>query len=182
MDYPTFKNAINALEVWRIQTNQKDFHFPDSRDPAFQKISQNENITAQDFEKAIVCLCGWREDREELSTGMLAIVSVITNRSKAGWFGGNQYSNVVAKDQFSSMTIPDDPQLNKYPQEDDVEFGKVLANIDRVYDGTIQDRTNGALYYANLKYVTSGWFLDNIVRNVKEHPVCASIGRTTFFK
>lgn len=174
---------MNALEAWRKQENQHNFHFPDSRDPIFQKISQTEKITTQDFEKAVVAVCCWRENREDGYYGQIAIGHVINNRAKAGWFGGNQYMNVVAKDQFSSMTIPDDPQLDKYPLESDTEFQKVLANIDALFENELLDRTGGALYYADLSFIQeNGWFQREIIDKPNEHERLAVIGRTTFFK
>lgn len=181
MTFEVFSNAISALKNWRLANEKNSWEFPDSRDPAFQKYLTDENLTAQDFEKGIVCLCCWREDREDLSPGMCAIGQVINNRAKKGWFHGNQYSNVIAKNQFSSISVPGDPQLEKYPAENDVEFGKVLSQIDDLFEGELLDRTDGALYYADIRYVTSGWFDREIIQNPSEHPRTAVIGRTTFF-
>ena len=45
-----------------------------------------------------------------------------------------------------------------------------------------KDQGNGALYYANLAHVSSGWFEDNIVKNTVLHPQVAVIGKQTFYK
>lgn len=182
MDFPTYQSAINALKAWRIATEHHDYQFPDSRDPAFQKYLTDANSTPQLFEQAVVCLCGWREEREDLYPGMCAVLQVINNRAKAGWHHGNQYENVIAENQFSSMTIPNDPQLDKYPLEIELEFEKLLANVENVYENEIIDKTDGALYYANLAAIEpGGWFAREIVQS-PEHPRLSVIGRTTFFK
>lgn len=181
MNFQVFSSAISALKNWRLANEKNSWEFPDSRDPSFQKFLTDENLTAQDFEKGIVCLCCWREMRSQLYAGMMAVACVINNRAKKGWFHGNQYSNTVAKNQFSSMTVPGDPQLEKYPAEDDTEFNKLLAAIDLLYEGEVLDRTDGALYYAVLADSTSGWFFREIVNRPEEHPRLAEIGRTSFF-
>lgn len=181
MDFPTYQFAINALKAWRTNTEHYDYQFPDSRDPVFQKYLIDEKSTPQLFEQAVVALCCWREDREDLYPGMIAIGQVINNRAKAGWHHGNLYSNVIAEDQFSSMTFPHDLQLDKYPLESELEYEKLLANLDNLYENELIDKTDGALYYADLRYVTSGWFLREIIQNSQEHERLAVIGRTTFF-
>lgn len=182
MNYQIFENAVNALTTWRMHNSQPNYEFPDIRIPDFQKLCAAHSLTAQDFGKAIVCLCCWREMRSELYTGMIAVANVINNRAKKGWYGGDPYTNTIEKNQFSSMTVPSDPQLDKYPDGNDVEFGKLLDKIDALYDGQLIDRTDGALYYAVLADSTSSWFLKNIADNPTEHPRTAQIGQTIFFE
>lgn len=182
MTFDVFQKSVDALHKWRQVVGQENYHFPDSRDPSFQKYLASEGANAQDYEKAIVCLCCWRENREDLYTGMMAIAQVINNRARKGWHHGNAYQNVIEKNQFSSMSVPDDKQLNLYPEDKDVEFGKLLTNIDSLYENELIDRTDGSLYYANLMYIDhGGWFERNISHN-PEHPRLATIGRTTFFQ
>lgn len=181
MDFPIYQNSISVLKNWRTDTNQANYQFPDSRNPDFQKYLLAGKVTAQVFEQAIVALCCWREDREDLYPGMIAVGQVINNRAKAGWFHGNAYQNVVAENQFSSMTVPTDPQLNDYPLNSETEFLKLLANMDNLFENELIDKTDGALYYADLSAVSSGWFRNEILNNPGEHPRLAIIGRTTFF-
>jgi len=182
MNFETFQKSVNALKAWRLAADQPSHHFPDSRDPEFHKHLVEQAVTSQDYEISIVCLCCWRENREDLYAGEMAIAHVINNRAKRGWNHGNQYMNVTAKNQFSSMVIPGDLQLDKYPLENDVEFGKLLENIDDLYRGELIDRTDGAVYYANLKYIQpGGWFARNIISNSAKFPRLAVIGRTTYF-
>jgi|SRR5882762_8468305 len=181
MNFETFQKSVNALKSWRLAADQPSHHFPDSRDPEFQKHLVEHAVTSQDYEISIVCLCCWREMRSQLYAGMIAVAHVINNRSKKGWHHGNQYMNVIAVNQFSSMSVPSDLQLNKYPLENDVEFGKLLENIQDLFDNNLIDKTDGSLYYAVLQDSTSGWFFKNIVNN-PEHPRLATIGRTTFFQ
>ena len=83
---------------------------------------------------------------------------------------------ILGPNQFTSMVdggkpLPDDPQA--------VEATSITQSF---LDGKQEkDVTNGALYYANLATATSGWFEDNIVKNVSQHPVTAKIGAHTYF-
>lgn len=181
MDYSTYNKAISALHTWRGETKSANYQYPDSRDPAFQKALLINQATAQDFETAIVCLCCWREMRSYLYRGMIAIAHVIHNRAKAGWFHGNEYQNVIAENQFSSMTIHNDPQLVKYPEQFDLQFEKLLVNVCAAMDEELVDPTNGAMYYAALAHANSPWFL-NLIKDKKEHPLVFQLGNTTFYK
>jgi len=182
MDYQTFKKSVEALKAWRVSASQPSHHYPDSRDPEFQKHLVEQAVTSQDYEISVVCLCCWRENREDLYAGEMAIAHVINNRAKRGWNHGNQYMNVTAKNQFSSMVIPGDPQLDKYPLENDVEFEKLLENISDLESGNLIDKTDGSVYYGNLRYIQKGgWFERTILPNPAKFPRLATIGRTTYF-
>jgi spore germination cell wall hydrolase CwlJ-like protein len=129
-------------------------------------------------------LCAWKEARGEGTPGMLATMQVICNRAVA-WFGNHIesiHNAVYAKNQFTSMSVPSDPEFNLAPGENDASFDFCVQMAPGVLQGLQPDTTAGALYYANLSEVTSGWFIENIVNDPGNHPKTAVIGRQTFFK
>lgn len=136
-----------------------------------------------DFEKAIVALACWREMRGEGVNGMLSVAFVLRNRAKAGWFHGSIYENVIAHNQFSSMTVEGDHNTDEFPDTREPQFQTLLQLLDEVFDDSrIDNLTNGALYYAVIQDSTSGWFKHNILDKPDEHPRVAQLGKTTFFK
>jgi hypothetical protein len=153
--------------------------------PTLQGYKGEINVTPDDYTKAIACLLAEREERSNGVNGMLGVLFVVRNRSKAGWFGGGWLNNMEAHNQFSSMTIKGDAMTVYYPDPRDPAFQKVMQLVDDIYDDNLQDLTNGALYYADLTspaFVKDGWFDRNIVQDSNGHPRCAQIGTTTYFK
>jgi N-acetylmuramoyl-L-alanine amidase len=127
-----------------------------------------------------LALCAWKEARGEGTPGMLAVMAVICNRARA--WDDTVHQCVYAKNQFTSMSVPSDPEFNLSPGEDDASYEFCLQMAPRFLAGSQPDPTNGALYYANLSAVTSGWFVENIVNDPAQHPQTAVIGRQTFFR
>ena len=139
------------------------------------------SVSSTDFQNAIAALCAWREMRGDLYAGMAAVLHVIRNRVKAGWFHASVYDNVVAKNQFSSMTVLGDPETVLYPDTTEQQFGFLLEGTERLLAGEIKDSTNGATYYGVLDHVRSPWFTTHIAQS--EHfERCATIGKTSFFR
>lgn len=130
-----------------------------------------------------LALCIWKEARGEGNDGMRAVAHVIANRA-AHWYGNHEESvhhAVFAKNQFTSMSVPSDPEFNLEPKEDDEQYTYCVSLAPSVLNGADADLTNGALYYANLKYASSGWFFDHIVQDNVNHPQLAVIGHQTFY-
>jgi N-acetylmuramoyl-L-alanine amidase len=128
----------------------------------------------------LIALCLWREARGEGSEGMLAVACVIRNRVKAKW--GDWMKVIMGKNQFTSMSVKSDPQIDLQPKAGDKLYAKALAIAEGVYDDEIDDITKGALYYGNLKAIDKGgWFERNIVNKPAEHPETVSIGNHSFF-
>lgn len=139
----------------------------------------------KDFEKTIVALFTWREASGEGRDGMKAVMCVARNRVLAGHHTWGEI--ILAHNQFSSMTVKGDGQTVAYPTASDKAFIDSMALVDEIYgtdgsNGPSSDITGGALYYANLKTATSGWFFDNIVNKPDIHPVTLELGHHTFFK
>lgn len=130
-----------------------------------------------------LALCIWKEARGEGNDGMRAVAHVIMNRC-AAWYvhvTDPVHYAVYAKNQFTSMSVPSDPEFNLEPGTNDSSYSNAVAMCGEILDGTDEDTTQGALYYANLREVTSGWFVNNIVKN-PAHPMTVTIGKQTFFK
>lgn len=134
-----------------------------------------------------MALCVWKESRGEGQEGMEAVAYVILNRAKAWYSHTNErvHAAVYAKNQFTSMSVPSDPEFSLTPHPSDPQYAfcdtlctSLLANAD---NSLMNDPTHGALYYANLAESTSGWFFDNVVRS-PAHPLLATIGKQNFFK
>lgn len=180
MNLDTFNKSIQVVKDWRLKHGKKDYEWPDPRDPKFQDELAEAPVVAQDIEKSLVALCAWREMRGDLYQGMSSVVHVIHNRQVAGMFRSHLSDDVTGKNQFSSMTVPGDHNLTRYP-EGDYNFVKILENIEIILDGKAFDITMGSLYYGVIENVTSGWFMREIVHN-PEYERTVQIGRTTFFK
>ncbi len=178
MTFETFTKCMQVIKEWRAKHGKHDYQWPETRDPFFQEELTNSAVVAQDIEKSLVALCAWREMRGDLYQGMSAVVHVIHNRQVAGMFRSHLDEDVTGKNQFSSMTIPGDPNLVKYPG-DDKNFLKILENLDMILEGKAFDITGGSLYYGVIADITSGWFQKEIVEKRQR---TVQIGRTTFFK
>lgn len=131
-----------------------------------------------------MALCVWKEARGDGQLGMEAVANVINNRAKT-WYSHSEnpiHAAVYAKNQFTSMSVPHDPEFNLEPRPEDVSF--ILANqiCKNVLGGSSVDLTDGACYYYNPKTATSKWFTDNIVNNPEVHPKLVVIGKQEFYK
>lgn len=134
-----------------------------------------------------MALCVWKEARGEGNEGMEAVAYVILSRAKA-WYSHTAeavHAAVYAKNQFTSMSVPSDPEFSLMPHPNDPQYAycdtlctSLLSNAD---DSAANDPTHGALYYADLPDCTSGWFFNNIV-NSPAHPLLATIGHQNFYK
>lgn len=128
-------------------------------------------------------LCLWREARGEGHEGMRAVAWVIQNRAKA--WGKSILQILMAPNQFTSMRDklqPDGTWKFEFPPDADPEWEDARQIVGDLITGKdTDDPTDGALYYANLRAATSGWFFENIV-NSPEHPKTVQIGHHAFFK
>jgi spore germination cell wall hydrolase CwlJ-like protein len=141
-------------------------------------------MTYDDNDLASMALCVWREARGEGELGMKAVADVIANRAKA-WYSHLPepvHAAVYARNQFTSMSVPSDPEFNLEPKPGDAQFAFCQSICKPILDGQMSDVTNNALYYCNPKEATSGWFFDHIVADSLNHPQVATIGRQFFYR
>jgi spore germination cell wall hydrolase CwlJ-like protein len=130
-----------------------------------------------------LALMAWREARGEGSQGMLAVMHVAVNRAR-DWQGGQPgsiFAVIYAKNQFTSMSVPSDPQYNLGPQPGDLDAAFARRSAPAVASGRDEDLTHGAHYYANLETGHSAWFESAIIGNPKDHPETVKIRHHTFF-
>jgi spore germination cell wall hydrolase CwlJ-like protein len=132
-------------------------------------------MTAADYSKFLLALVMYREARGEGQTGMLAVGHVIANRCHM--WGKTYHDVILGENQFTSMSVHADPNDIAWPVLED----EVFYLAENVYSGMASDVTNGALYYADETFVTSGWYEREIISSGL-HPVLVKIGRHTFRK
>lgn len=131
-----------------------------------------------------LALCAWKEARGEGPSGMRAVMHVIYHRALR-WYSHTDHpvhAAVYAKNQFTSMSVPSDPEFNLEPGDNDQQYTYCVQLAPTVLADNDPDNTGNACYYANLKTATSGWFFDNIVQDTINHPQTAVVGHQTFFK
>jgi spore germination cell wall hydrolase CwlJ-like protein len=131
-----------------------------------------------------VALCQWREARSEGEIGMRAVGHVIVNRA-ASWYHQMRYPvhfAVYAKNQFTSMSCPSDPQYRRFPAEVDPQWQFCQQIAPEILADADPDPTNGALYYANLEIITPGcWFEIEVVLKPQIHPLLIVIRNHHFY-
>ena len=126
-------------------------------------------------------LCVWKEARGEQQAGMRAVAHVLFNRVGAVGFPHTLHDVVYQKNAFTSMSVSSDPEYSLMPPPNDPPYAYASQIVQAVAAGTDIDSTSHAHYYANLKNVTSGWFLNHIVKDTVLHPQTVVIGRQTFY-
>lgn len=139
-------------------------------------------VTYDNNDLQSVALCAWKEARGEGHDGMRAVMHVILHRALR-WYPHSEHplhDSVYAKNQFTSMSVPCDPEFNLEPHPEDVQWQYCEALVPSIVAEQDADITHGALYYARLSEVTSGWFKENIVDN-PAHPLKATIGHQVFY-
>jgi N-acetylmuramoyl-L-alanine amidase len=119
--------------------------------------------------------CLWGEARGEGYCGMMAVACVIWNRHLR--WNKTVEEVVTGPNQFTSMA-----GAGPQPAENDPQYMQAVSIVSGFYTGFVEDITNGACYYANLKTATSGWFFDTIVADKVNHAMVAIIKEHTFFK
>jgi len=144
-----------------------------------------------DIENA--ALCSWREARSDGSTGMHAVLHCLKNRVGFPGFAHTLHDIIYGKNQFSSMSVPSDPEfsldphdITKVSKEDYILYMAALDLAQIVLNTDDADPTGNAHYYANLKTANSGWFARNISgpdgNGTPEHPKTVQILHHTFYK
>lgn len=126
-------------------------------------------------------LCAYKEARGDGSTGMHAVLHCIKNRVGFVGFAKNIHDVIYGKNQFTSMSVPSDPQFNLEPPANGLGWleAQRLANV--VLNTDDADPTGGARYYRNEKTATSGWFQRVIADDSFNHPMTVKILNHTFY-
>lgn len=145
-------------------------------------MSKQVEFDSNDIHNA--ALCAWKEARGEGQQGMLAVLCVLRNRVGSYGFPDDLHTIIYGKNQFTSMSVPSDPEFSLQPPENDNMFSFALNDSRIIFSNAgAEDITNAARYYANLHNISKeGWFYRNIVLIGAEHPITAQIGKHTFFR
>lgn len=110
------------------------------------------------------------------------IMSVFGNRFRAGQGSWLEVLERVPKYMAESEL----PEL-KYPSIWEPAFVKTLHSVDGVFEGSAQDLSKGALYFADLNNVQRPWFKEHIIDAVdfstglRRHPQVANMNSLSFF-
>jgi hypothetical protein len=127
-------------------------------------------MTAEQFTKAALLLASWRmAPTKELQTLKLMAL-VLRNRVKAGWHGGDWLKVIERAGDASAYVLPAMVD-ESYPELGDPSVQRFLWEVDKVYEGTAEDKiTGGGLWWCELNKVDRSWFLENICRKPDQHP------------
>jgi spore germination cell wall hydrolase CwlJ-like protein len=68
----------------------------------------------------------WREVRNESYACMLAVAYTLVTRTDQGRWGKGILGVIGAPKQYTSMTHPKDPQLTRFPADDDKRWAECL--------------------------------------------------------
>src|SRR5579863_2676453 len=103
-------------------------------------------------------VCAWKEARGEVQNygivSIEAVLFVLRNRVGFPGFAKTIHDVVYGKNQFTSMSVPSDPEFNLQPAKDDPIFTAAVTSAAKIFnvpdDPSLVDPTHGAHYYANL--------------------------------
>jgi len=166
-EFKTFQKSIDLVKSWRAAENKATHEWPDPRDPVFQKYLEESGAVSQDLDKSLVALCAWREGRAELYPGMSAVLHVLVNRQKK--FPPRQYLEDPMF--FKSMSSGAPIWHSDYPEEE-VNFVRLLENLDVVLSDRTFDTVNGATVFS----------ASQLDFPSPEYTKTASVGSLLFFK
>lgn len=131
---------------------------------------------------------GWRYG-QHYAGGHIAgemVMQTLMNRVRVGW--GNVLQII---DRIPAYMAENEIPKLEHPGVWDANFVKLLHVVDGVYDGSIPDKSKGALYWGDLAHIERPWFLDKIVRGTQEnfegveipaHQRVANLNGLNFFK
>lgn len=95
----------------------------------------------------LLTLCCWREARGESLNAKIAQCWAVKNRvEKPGWWGHDWHTVILKPWQFSSFN-KNDPNSEKWPEDDDPAFEQCVQAAEAVMLGTVEDPTNGSTHY-----------------------------------
>lgn len=123
----------------------------------------------------IMARTAWGEARGEGPEGMRAVCHVIMNRAnKGGWWGSSVVQVAQKPWQFSAWN-ENDPNRAKLQavNDNDPEFRQALEIAEAVYNGELEDSTDGATHY-HANWMRPAWADDALIS--------AQIGQHTFYK
>jgi spore germination cell wall hydrolase CwlJ-like protein len=104
-----------------------------------------------------LALCIWREARGEGRAGLVAVAHSIVNRVASPTWGNTMMSVLFQRQQYSSLTHQQDPQLVVWPTDDDPTWKEALEVADGVLRGEIDSPVGKADSYHSTSIVPPRW-------------------------
>ena len=114
---------------------------------------------------------------------MLAVLCILRNRVKAGWYGGDWIQNLNHAEERGSL----EPIAPLPIDLTSPAFRRLLVDVEDVYQGQYKDElTRGGLYFLDSIFESHGrqvrpWFTDNILRQSHRHHRVAQVGMLWIF-
>ena len=120
-------------------------------------------LKQDDYVKGRLVEMGWRFGQSYPGAGgHIAgemVMQALANRVRIGW---GSWLQVIDRIPFF-MAEAEIPKL-EHPSIWEPNFVKLLHIVDGVFDGSIPDKSKGALYWGDLAKIERPWFLEKIVR------------------
>lgn len=139
-------------------------------------------LRQDDYTKSQLVTVGWLYGKEyggHLASCM--IMSCIANRQRIGW---GSWLEVIERVPNSAAEVL---ELKEFPSIWEPGFVRLLHEVDGIYDNSGEDRSKGALYWADLRRIERPWFQEKIIDAVNDlgeklHPRVADLNSLTFFR
>lgn len=87
----------------------------------------------------------------------------LANRVRVGWGSWLHVIDSVPKFMAENELPP-----VEHPSVWEPGFVKLLHSVDGIYDGSIPDKSKGALYWADLQSIERDWFREKVVQAKQE--------------
>lgn len=144
-------------------------------------------LRQEDYLKAKLVEIGWRFGQSYTGAGGYVagqiIMSIVANRVRAGW--GSWLQMIDRVPAFMAENVM--PAF-EHPPIWEPAFTKLLHCVDGVYDNSIKDLSNGAMYWGDLSRIERPWFKEKILDAVnpdtggRVHPIVGNMNALSFFR
>jgi spore germination cell wall hydrolase CwlJ-like protein len=103
-------------------------------------------MSPMSYQIYMIALCLWREARNQNSSAIVAVASVIRNRKVDRGDLASFEEVILQPYQFSSFNR-NDPQYHKYPEFNSVVWINCLDIAEKIFNNELADNTSGARFY-----------------------------------
>lgn len=140
-------------------------------------------MTLEQFQRAAIVRFSINE---AISTGSLACMKgvcyALRNRILDGWYDGSWITAIEKHWEVAGH----DRQVTLEPDLNNRLFQMMLRDVDDIYYGTGEDETSAVVgachYYHFIDKPIRAWFLENVIRDIENHPRRAHIGNIAFYE
>lgn len=123
-------------------------------------------LKQDDYVKGKLVEYGWRFGQSYIGAGGHVagemIMHTLANRTRIGWSSWLQTFDRIPH-AMAELHVP----TLVHPSIWEPNFLKLLQAVDGVFDGSVPDKSKGALYWGDLAKIESEWFRTNIVQAKK---------------